>query len=105
MGEVPKTLPELTLEQEDAYRMLIEKVTSPPVHALPKRGRKYSLDTDASAHQVGCALFQTDEEGMRRPLGFWSRTLAPAERNYSASERGVRSGRIWHNDLSTVSVR
>ncbi len=76
-----------TLEQADAYRKLIGKVKSPPVLALLNRGRKYSLDTDASAHQVGCALFQTDEEVVRRPFGFWSRTLAPAERNCSASER------------------
>ncbi len=67
--------------------MLIEKVTSPPILALTKRGRKHSLDTDASAHQVCCALFQNDENGVRRPLRFWSRKLAPAKRNYSASER------------------
>ncbi len=65
--------------------MLIEKVTAPPVLALPKRGRKYSLDTDASAHQVGYALFQTDEKRSSTPRVL-AQTLAQAERNYSVSE-------------------
>ncbi len=55
--------------------------------ALPKSGKPYSHDTDASAHQVGCALFQEQEDRYRSPIRFWSRTLSPAERNYSASER------------------
>ena len=32
-------------------------------------------------------MFQEDEEGVRHPVGFWSRSLLPPERNYSASER------------------
>ena len=42
---------------------------------------------DASDNQVGCSLFQTHEDGKRYPIGYWSRTLKPAERNYSATER------------------
>ncbi len=86
-GDVPKELPELDAVQDAAYRTLTEAVNFPPVLALPRSGLTYSLDTDAGDHQVGCALFQTYLDGTRRPLGFLSRTLAPAERNYSVSER------------------
>lgn len=37
---------------------------------------------------------KTDEDGDRYPVGFWSRTLLPYERIYSASER-ERLAVIW----------
>ena len=55
----------------------------PPVLALPVAGLKYSVDTDASDYGIGCALFQDHPDGQRKR--FWSRTLVPAENNYSAS--------------------
>ncbi len=42
-----------------AYWTLIDAVSSPPVFALPPYGLPYSLETDASDHQVECALSQT----------------------------------------------
>eukprot|EP00171_Calliarthron_tuberculosum_P013936 IDg13936t1 len=86
-GLLPKELPPFSEKQERAYRALIKAVTEPPVLALPKPGLHYSIDTDACNHQVGCALFQTYENNVRKPLGFWSRTLNKAEKNYSPSER------------------
>lgn len=43
---------------------------------------------DASAYQVGATIFQTDNDGIRRPIGNWSRTLHKHELNYSVSEKG-----------------
>lgn len=74
-------------KQEIAFRKLIDVVCSPPVLRLPRRDVPYSVDTDASDYQIGCALFQMDEEGNRHPIGFWSRTLQGAERNYATAER------------------
>lgn len=85
-GESPK-LDSLTDAQASAFFTLLAAVTSPPVLSLPKRDLPYSLDTDASNHQVGCALFQTTPEGERRPIGLWSRSLNDHERNYSVSEK------------------
>ena len=51
-------------------------------------GLPYSVDTDASDHQVGAALFRTYPDGSRKPIGYWSRSLIPAEKNYSTSDRG-----------------
>jgi hypothetical protein len=74
-------------KEEAAFRELINAICEPPILRLPRVGLPISVDTDSSAYQVGCVLFQTDEDGKRHPLGFWSRTLQGAERNYSASER------------------
>ena len=62
---------------------------SPPVLALPRCGRKYTLDTDACGHQVGCTLLQEQPEGSTRPVGYWSRALTEAERNYTTTEKNV----------------
>ena len=83
----PKNLPKLGEKQLESFRSLIKAVTEPPVLALPQKGLRYSLDTDASKCQIGCALFQTHGSGERKPLGFWSRSMKPAELNYSVTEQ------------------
>ena len=75
-------LPPPTEETLEAFERLKSALVTPPVLQLPDPAKEYSLDTDASAHQVGCALFQHAD-----PIGFWSRSLTDAEKNYSAAER------------------
>ena len=55
--------------------------------ALPRRDGHLTLDTDACARQLGCVLLQTQPDGTDRPLGYWSRSLSSAERNYDTTER------------------
>ena len=83
----PKELPSPTPEEVKAFKTLKDALTSPPVLRLPDPSKPYSVDTDACNTQLGCALFQADDEGVRHPIGFWSRSLTPAEKNYTASER------------------
>lgn len=83
----PKKLEPLNDEQAEAFQKLIDAVLQPPVLALPKPDLPYSIDTDASDYQVGAALFQEYGDKERKPIGFWSRTLLPAEKNYSTSEK------------------
>ena len=83
----PEKLEPFGPAESTAFETLIATVTSPPILALPKIGLPYSLDTDSSEFQVGAALFQTYPSGERKPIGFWSRSLAKAERNYSVSEK------------------
>ena len=54
---------------------------------LPRADLPYSVDTDECNHEVGCALLQTYPGGTRHPIGFWSRSLNPAEKNYSVGEK------------------
>jgi transposase InsO family protein len=85
--ETPFQLPPLSEEQRKAFETLRERLLSPPVLALPRAEGHYFLDTDASATQLGCCLRQTQPDGSTLPLGFWSRSLTPAEKNYSTTEK------------------
>ncbi len=82
----PKTMSPLGEPEIAAFRTLVTAVTSPPILSILKRGLRYSIETDASSYQVGCALFQTQHDGKRAPIGFWSRKMTPAEMYYSISE-------------------
>lgn len=70
-----------------SFQSLIEKICNPPVLDFPVNGLPFSVDTDDSNYQVGFALFQTYQDGERRPIRFFSRSLNKAEINYSAPER------------------
>ena len=83
----PDVLPDLGQEQTTAFNKLKECLISPPVLKLLRLGRPYSLDTAASDAQLGCTVRQTHEDGHRYPVGYWSRTLSSAERNYSTTEK------------------
>lgn len=43
--------------QKEAFDKLIYHVCPPPLLALPRPALPYCLDGDASAYDVGCALF------------------------------------------------
>jgi hypothetical protein len=77
---------ELSEEQMLAFECLKRHLLTPPTLVLPRAGRPYAIDTDSSDGQIGCVLQQQDEEGQYHPLGYWSRQLNAAERNYSATE-------------------
>ena len=74
-------------DQMRAFETLKERLTSPPVLALPKTGRPYIVDTDASAYQLGSALLQQQDDDVWKPVGFWSYSLTDTERDYSPTER------------------
>ncbi|CDF38169.1 unnamed protein product [Chondrus crispus] len=77
----------LTDEEYEAFVELKKRLVSPPILALPRYGKKYTLDTDACAYQVGCALLQEQPSGDRLPIGYWSRALTDAEKNYTTTEK------------------
>ncbi len=62
-------------------------LASPPILRLPRPDLPFTVDTDACDYQVGCALLQRHEDGVRHPVGFWSRSLYSAERNYGVGEK------------------
>ena len=82
----PDKFDELTDEQKAAFNELKERLISPPILALPQPHGHYVLDTDACDKQVGCVLMQ-EQEGTLRPIGYWSRSLTPAEKNYDTTQR------------------
>ena len=61
--------------------MLVDRVTSPPVMAFPDFTKPFVLHTDASHEGLGAVLYQ-EQDGKVKVLGYASRTLTPAEKNY-----------------------
>ena len=68
------------------FFLLQDVLTEPPVLKLPKWHKPFSIDTDVCDGQIGCALFQLDNSGMRKLIGLWSRSLCDREMYYSSTE-------------------
>lgn len=66
---------------DDAFHLIIEKLTNAPVLAFADPTRPYVLHVDASLNGLGAVLNQEYPEGLR-PVAFASRKLSPSERNY-----------------------
>jgi len=77
----------LSDEALEALEVLKRRLTEAPILALPRRQGTYTLDTDASAGEVGAVLLQEQPDQSPRPVGHWSRNLNPAERIFSKVER------------------
>jgi hypothetical protein len=66
---------------------LIKQVTQDPILIAPSKDEPFELETDASAYAIGAALFQKDERGKWQAIGYTSKTLNTAERNYDIWDR------------------
>lgn len=73
-------------EADAAFNDLKLALTSAPVLACPDFTKPFAVHCDASDYGIGGTLTQVvdDEE---HPVAYCSRSLNPAERNYSATER------------------
>ncbi|TFY51092.1 hypothetical protein EVJ58_g10744 [Rhodofomes roseus] len=94
---------EWTPECEQSFRILKEKLTSPPLLSHPRPWQIFVIDSDASGDCIGGVLQQsatgkTSNEGVGddryafserdlRPIAYESRRLTPTEQRYSAQER------------------
>ena len=78
-----------TDEQTKVVETLKSRLISPPILALPKAGRPYMIDTDASAYQLGATLLQQKDENRPKdwvPIEYSSKTLTDTDRDYSTTE-------------------
>ncbi|RXN20007.1 Retrovirus-related Pol poly from transposon [Labeo rohita] len=66
---------------QKVLEQLITLLVSPPVLAYPDFNLPFVLHTDASDQGLGAILYQ-DQGGKLKVIGYGSRTLTPAERNY-----------------------
>lgn len=65
----------------DAFRQIIQRLTSAPVLAFADATKPYILHVDASMDGLGAVLNQEYLEGLR-PVAFASRKLCQSEKNY-----------------------
>ena len=73
-------------DAEIAFVELKQAMKSDAILALPDFSKPFFLDTDASNIGVGAVLEQ-EFDGVRKPVGFFSKHLTAAQRKYSALER------------------
>jgi RNase H-like domain found in reverse transcriptase len=78
----------------EALKALIKLVTTAPILAYPDLEKQFKLEVDASAFTVGAILFQQDDKGHKRDVGYYSKALNSAERNYD----------IWDREFLAVIV-
>uniref|UniRef100_A0A3B1J7S5 ribonuclease H n=1 Tax=Astyanax mexicanus TaxID=7994 RepID=A0A3B1J7S5_ASTMX len=81
-AQLPSRTPiQWTEDHQQILERLINTLTNPPVLAYPDFRLPFTLHTDASEKGLGAVLYQR-QEGRMRVIGYGSRTLTPAERNY-----------------------
>ena len=73
--------------EEKAFKISKELLTSSDVPAHYNPEHRLVLACDASAYGVGAVLSHKFRDGSERPIAYASRSLAPAERNYSQLEK------------------
>ena len=78
-----------------------------PILHCPDESREVLLQSDASERGIGAVLSQMTEEGVERPVAFFSRKLLPRETRYSTVEKeclGVVAA-LKHFDVHLVGRR
>jgi hypothetical protein len=73
-------------EQQEAFDAIKQALCSPPVLAMYDPDLPCVVTTDASEYAVGGVLEQDTADG-RKPVAYASRSLNPAEQNYTVTER------------------
>jgi hypothetical protein len=73
---------------EDAVDILKEDLCSWPCLMNVDNIRPFQVRVDACrrGHGIGGMLLQQDDQGVWRPVSWWSRALSPAEKEYSPTE-------------------
>lgn len=73
-------------EQDAAFSQLSKALADTADLKLPDLNRPFVIQTDASDLGLGAVLLQ-EHDGDLRPVAFVSRSLIPAEKNYSTAEK------------------
>src|SRR5258705_4021492 len=71
---------------QEAFEFLKGRLVTTPILAYPDFQAPFKAYSDASGYGIGCVLSQ-DQNGKERVICYASRTLTPAEQNYSVIER------------------
>ncbi|GKV36711.1 hypothetical protein SLEP1_g44811 [Rubroshorea leprosula] len=95
---------EWTLECEESFLTLKEKLVTAPVLALPINGERFTIYSDASKKGLGCVLMQKD-----RVIAYASRQLKPYEENYPTHDLELATVvfalKIWRHYLYGESCK
>jgi hypothetical protein len=76
-----------TEDAQNAFDKLKQALISQPILQHFDPNRPITLETDASDHAIGVVCSQPDNLGILHPLGYFSRKLKDAERNYNIHDK------------------
>jgi transposase InsO family protein len=76
---------------QKAFEDLKHRITSAPILVQPDVSKPFKLETDASDFATGAVLSQLCEDEKWRPVGFLSKSLSEAERNYQVYDKELLS--------------
>ena len=96
-----------TAQHEEDFQKLKALMCNKPILHCPDESREFLLQSDASERGIGAVLSQMTEEGVERPVAFFSRKLLPRETRYSTVEKeclGVVAA-LKHFDVHLVGRR
>jgi hypothetical protein len=74
-------------ECQHSFEILKRKLVEPPILKFLDWSRKFHINIDVSALDVGAILIQLADDAIDHPNVYASRKLNKAERNYSNTER------------------
>ena len=84
LGNLPKgkKLGDLwTPECAEAFKKMKSIVAADCLLAYPNHNKPFYIYTDASDFQLGAVIMQRDDEGVLRPVAYFSQKLTPAQCN------------------------
>ena len=79
---------------EDEWKAIEELkwlITSTPILIQPDKDTQFWLETDASGYTTGAVLSQLCKDDKWHPVGFTSKSLSSAERNYEIHDKELLS--------------
>jgi hypothetical protein len=74
-------------EQRQAFEEMKRLACEAPVLAFFRPGRPTRVETDASRNATGGVIWQRQEDDEWKPVGYFSKTMTPAERAYPIQDR------------------
>jgi hypothetical protein len=74
-------------DEQSAFDILKEKITSTPILTLPDSSRPFRIEADSSDFATGAVLSQQSSDEKWHPVAFLSKSLSPVERNYEIHDK------------------
>ena len=96
-------------EAETAFARLKAAFVAAPVLLHPDVDRPFVVETDSSGFGLGAVLSQKFDDKLLHPVGFLSRSLSPAERNYDIHDKELLAVKAafeeWRHLLEGASFK
>jgi RNase H-like domain found in reverse transcriptase len=87
----------------NTFLKLKSLVTSVPILVFPSKSGRFQVEADTSGYATGAVLSQLQDDGKWHPVGFLSKSLSEAERNYNIYDKElmavIRALEAWRHYL------